>query len=65
MKSMHALGYTIRSDNREDTQIAFFDENKTDAALNALGHFVATKRGATAEVFLSPEAAQNWIKEDD
>jgi hypothetical protein len=65
MKSMNALGYTMSFDNREDTQIAFFDENKTDVTLNAPGHCVAANRGATAEVFQSLEAAQNWIEEDD
>ena len=48
-----------------DLKIAFYDEKSEDAALNALGHLVATNRGANIMIFKSLEAAQHWIEQDD
>ncbi|MDH3981469.1 MAG: hypothetical protein OES84_01060 [Kiritimatiellaceae bacterium] len=46
-------------------QVAFFDENRSDIAINELGHLIATNRGADIRIFQCLEAATNWIEQSD
>ena len=45
-------------------QIAFFDENFTEASINAFGELVASNRGANVKIFQSLEEAQRWIEKE-
>lgn len=46
-------------------QIAFYDENREDIPVNALGQLVANNRGGAVRLFHNLKAAINWIEQDD
>ncbi|HSR88633.1 MAG TPA: hypothetical protein VLL07_06735 [Pontiella sp.] len=46
-------------------QIAFYDENREDIPINALGQLVANNRGGTVRLFHNLAAATDWIEQDD
>ncbi|VGO17399.1 hypothetical protein PDESU_05995 [Pontiella desulfatans] len=46
-------------------QVAFFDENQTNAEINEFGHLIATNRGADIRIFQSLDDARNWIEQTD
>lgn len=45
-------------------QIAFYDENRDDIPINALGQLVANNRGGAVRLFHNLKAAMNWIEQD-
>jgi hypothetical protein len=47
-----------------EIQIAFFDENVEDAAINALGQTLAVDRGANVKIFTSLDDAKDWITDE-
>ena len=47
-----------------EVQIAFYDENTDDTALNSLGQTLAMDKGANIKVFPSLEEAKAWIIDD-
>lgn len=47
-----------------EVQIAFYDENTDDKALNILGQTLAVEKGANVKIFPSLEDAKVWITED-
>jgi hypothetical protein len=48
-----------------DVQIAFFDENRDDDAINQLGQSLALDKGAYVKIFQSLESAKEWIAGDE
>ena len=46
-------------------QIAFYDENREDIPINALGQLVANNRGGAVRLFQNLKAAVSWIEQDD
>ena len=46
-------------------QIAFYDENRDDIPITALGQLIANTRGGAVRLFQNLKAAMNWIEQDD
>ena len=46
-------------------QIAFYDENRDDIPINALGQVIANDHGGAVRLFQNLKAAMNWIEQDD
>jgi hypothetical protein len=44
--------------------IAFYDENRGDIPINALGQLIANNRGGSVRLFHNLKAAINWIEQD-
>jgi hypothetical protein len=61
---MHEIIMDLMCSGLLDIQIAFFDENRNDASINALGQSLAINKGANVKIFPSLEAAKHWIMQD-
>ncbi|MDF7826616.1 hypothetical protein P4B35_21475 [Pontiellaceae bacterium B12227] len=46
-------------------RVAFYDENRDDQDINALGELVANNRGSDIRIFQSLEAAEEWIQQPE
>jgi hypothetical protein len=61
---MHEIIMDLMPSGLLDVQIAFFDENISDASINARGQSMAVSKGANVRIFDSLNAAQDWITQD-
>lgn len=61
---MHDIIMDLLPSGLAEIQIAFFDENVEDTALNLLGQNLAGEKGANVKVFKSLEAAKEWITDE-
>jgi hypothetical protein len=61
-EEMYDLMVDLVRDDFPEVQVAFFDENLNDAAINHLGKMVANNHGANVRIFESLSNARYWIE---
>ena len=64
-EEMYDLMVDLVRNDIPEVQVAFFDENLDDAAINHLGKMVAENRGANVRIFERLSDARYWIEHNN